>query len=218
MSKFNRTAKAKSRLIVIGDIHGEIEKLNSLLSKLNFQPDDKIIFLGDYIDRGKYSKEVIERLINLSQVVKCIFLKGNHEDMLLNTRISRKKKDIEHWLLSGGISTYDNYGDYPAIFNMHGQFFAELKTYYIEQNYLFVHAGVKPGKDLSSQTEEDLLWIREEFYEYKHNLPFKIIFGHTPFAAPFIKKDKIGIDTGCGKFNNGMLTAYDVTNDLYVTN
>lgn len=207
----------QKRLIAVGDIHGEIEKLNSLLNKLDLQSNDKVIFLGDYIDRGKHSKEVIVRLIELSKTVECIFLKGNHEDMLLKTRISRKQEDIEHWLLSGGISTYDNYGDYPAIFNIHGEFFNNLKLYHIERNYLFAHAGINPNKDLSEQTEDDLLWIRDEFYEHKHNLPYKIIFGHTPFTVPLIDEDKIGIDTGCGKIEDGILTAYDVTNDLFIT-
>jgi len=207
----------QKRLIAVGDIHGEIEKLNSLLNKLDLQSNDKIIFLGDYIDRGKHSKEVIVRLIELSKTVECIFLKGNHEDMLLRTRISRKQEDIEHWLLSGGIDTYDNYGDYPTIFSTHGQFLDNLKLYHIEQHYLFVHAGVNPNKDLSEQTEDDLLWIREEFYENKHSLPYKIIFGHTPFTVPLVEEDKIGIDTGCGKIEDGALTAYDVTNDLFIT-
>ncbi len=207
----------RNRLIAIGDIHGEVEKLNSLIDKLDLQKQDKVIFLGDYIDRGLHSKEVIERILNLSEEIECVFLKGNHEDMLLKTRITKNKEDIEHWLLSGGIPTYDNYGDYPSIFNTHGQFFESLKLYHIEQNYLFVHAGVMPNKDLSEQTEDDLLWIREEFLNNSHNLPYKIIFGHTPFTEPLILNDKIGIDTGCGKIDDGVLTAYDVTNDLYIT-
>ena len=128
----------RNRLIAIGDIHGEVEKLNSLIDKLDLQKQDRVIFLGDYIDRGKHSKEVIERILNLSKEIECVFLKGNHEDMLLKTRITKNKEDIEHWLLSGGIPTYDNYGDYPSIFNTHGQFFDSLKLYHIEQNYLFV--------------------------------------------------------------------------------
>ncbi|MBO6088384.1 serine/threonine protein phosphatase [bacterium] len=208
----------QNRLIAVGDIHGEIGKLNSLLDKLDLKSDDKVIFLGDYIDRGKHSKEVIDRLIELSKNVECVFLKGNHEDMLLKTLISRKQQDIEHWLLNGGVETYDNYGDYPAIFNLHGKFLDNLKLYHIEQNYLFVHAGVNPNKDLSEQTEDDLLWIREEFLNNPHKLPYKIIFGHTPFTEPLLLNDKIGIDTGCGKSENCYLTAYDVFNDIFIPN
>ena len=205
-----------SRLIAIGDIHGEIEKLNSLLDKLNLQTVDKVIFLGDYIDRGLNSKAVIERILDLSKKIECVFLKGNHEDMLLKTKITQSQDDIEHWLLSGGISTYDNYGDYPAIFNTHGKFLDSLKLYHIEQNYMFVHAGINPKKELSEQTKDDLLWIREEFLDNSHNLPYKIIFGHTPFIEPLILNDKIGIDTGCGKEKDLPLTAFICDSETFI--
>lgn len=206
----------RNRLIAIGDIHGEVEKLNSLIDKLDLHKQDKVIFLGDYIDRGMHSKEVIERILNLSEEIECVFLKGNHEDMLLKTKITQSQDDIEHWLLSGGISTYDNYGDYPAIFNTHGKFLDSLKLYHIEQNYMFVHAGINPKKELSEQTKDDLLWIREEFLDNSHNLPYKIIFGHTPFIEPLILNDKIGIDTGCGKEKDLPLTAFICDSETFI--
>lgn len=206
----------RNRLIAIGDIHGEVEKLNSLIDKLDLQKQDKVIFLGDYIDRGMHSKEVIERILNLSEEIECVFLKGNHEDMLLKTKITQSQDDIEHWLLSGGISTYDNYGDYLAIFNTHGKFLDSLKLYHIEQNYMFVHAGINPKKELSEQTKDDLLWIREEFLDNSHNLPYKIIFGHTPFIEPLILNDKIGIDTGCGKEKDLPLTAFICDSETFI--
>ena len=206
----------RNRLIAIGDIHGEVEKLNSLIDKLDLQKQDKVIFLGDYIDRGLNSKAVIERILDLSKKIECVFLKGNHEDMLLKTKITQFQDDIEHWLLSGGISTYDNYGDYPAIFNTHGKFLDSLKLYHIEQNYMFVHAGINPKKELSEQTKDDLLWIREEFLDNSHNLPYKIIFGHTPFIEPLILNDKIGIDTGCGKEKDLPLTAFICDSETFI--
>ena len=206
----------RNRLIAIGDIHGEVEKLNSLIDRLYLQKQDKVIFLGDYIDRGLNSKAVIERILDLSKKIECVFLKGNHEDMLLKTKITQSQDDIEHWLLSGGISTYDNYGDYPAIFNTHGKFLDSLKLYHIEQNYMFVHAGINPKKELSEQTKDDLLWIREEFLDNSHNLPYKIIFGHTPFREPLILDDKIGIDTGCGKEKDLPLTAFICDSETFI--
>ena len=206
----------RNRLIAIGDIHGEVEKLNSLIDRLDLQKQDKVIFLGDYIDRGLNSKAVIERILDLSKKIECVFLKGNHEDMLLKTKITQSQDDIEHWLLSGGISTYDNYGDYPAIFNTHGKFLNSLKLYHIEQNYMFVHAGINPKKELSEQTKDDLLWIREEFLDNSHNLPYKIIFGHTPFREPLILDDKIGIDTGCGKEKDLPLTAFICDSETFI--
>lgn len=196
-----------SRLIAVGDIHGEIEKLNSLLEKLNLKASDTIVFLGDYIDRGHNSKEVIDRLLKLSKITNCVFLKGNHEDMLLKTRISKSEDDITHWLLSGGVTTYDNYGDYPTIFNLHGNFFENLKPYYLTEKYLFVHAGINPKKSLESQTDDDLFWIRENFINYPHKFKQTVIFGHTPFIKPYCESRKIGIDTGCGKIPNAPLTA-----------
>ena len=206
----------RNRLIAIGDIHGEVEKLNSLIDRLDLQKQDKVIFLGDYIDRGLNSKAVIERILDLSKKIECVFLKGNHEDMLLKTKITQSQDDIEHWLLSGGISTYDNYGDYPAIFNTHGKFLDSLKLYHIEQNYMFVHAGINPKKELSEQTKDDLLWIREEFLDNSHNLPYKIIFDHTPFREPLILDDKIGIDTGCGKEKDLPLTAFICDSETFI--
>ena len=206
----------RNRLIAIGDIHGEVEKLNSMIDRLDLQKQDKVIFLGDYIDRGLNSKAVIERILDLSKKIECVFLKGNHEDMLLKTKITHSQDDIEHWLLSGGISTYDNYGDYPAIFNTHGKFLDSLKLYHIEQNYMFVHAGINPKKELSEQTKDDLLWIREEFLDNSHNLPYKIIFGHTPFIEPLILNDKIGIDTGCGKEKDLPLTAFICDSETFI--
>ncbi|MBQ9246449.1 serine/threonine protein phosphatase [bacterium] len=207
-----------ARLIAIGDIHGEIEKLNSLLEKINPQKGDKFVFLGDYIDRGNNSKEVINTLIELSKSFECIFLKGNHEDMMLKIAETNKQEDVEHWLLAGGITTYDNYGGYPEIFNLHSEFFDNLKLYHIENGYLFVHAGVKPDKQtIEEQTEDDLLWIREEFISKPHKLPYIVIFGHTPFVEPFIEKNKIGIDTGCGKDSKYNLTAFICDDKTFIT-
>lgn len=207
----------KSRLIAVGDIHGEFDKLNSLLNKLNLTDNDTTVFLGDYIDRGNNSKEVIERLIELSKQTSCIFLKGNHEDLLLKTIETRDEEDIAHWLISGGITTFDNYGDFPSIFNLHGEFFDNLRMYYKTDNYLFVHAGINPEKTLEEQNSDDLLWIREEFFENPHNLKQKIIFGHTIFDKPYIKDDKIGINTGCGVDKNGYLTAYICYEETFIT-
>ena len=145
-----------SRLIAVGDIHGEIDKLNSLLFKLNLTKSDTVVFLGDYIDRGKNPKLVVEKLVELSKETNCIFLKGNHEDMLLKILETRNYDDIEHWLLSGGVSTYDSYGGFPEIFNTHRAFFENLKPYYMTDKYLFVHAGINPEKPMDEQTDDDL--------------------------------------------------------------
>lgn len=195
------------RLIAIGDIHGDIEKLNSLLDKLKLIKADTVVFLGDYIDRGEYSKEVIERLLKLSKEINCIFLKGNHEQMLFKWVKTKNEDDLAMWLLEGGIATYNSYGDIGEIFKSHSNFFKMLKPYYLTEKYLFVHAGIRPDKTIEEQDKSDMLWIRDDFIYAKHKLKQKVIFGHTGFDIPYVENDKIGINTGCGMGKDGYLTA-----------
>ena len=205
------------RLIAIGDIHGEIYKLNELLRQLKPKKEDTLVFLGDYIDRGKHSKEVIERLISLSKETNCIFLKGNHEQMLLKIPETKSETDVNYWMINGGVETFDSYGNFENIFNYHRDFFNNLKLYYLTDKYLFVHAGINPDKSLEEQTEDDFLWIRDSFINKKHNLKQKIIFGHTAFYNPFVEDDKIGIDTGCGKEEETYLTAFICDEEFFIT-
>jgi len=204
--EYNKTMN--KRLIAIGDIHGEIDKLNSLLDKISPKKSDTLVFLGDYIDRGNSSKEVISTLIKFKKSTNCIFLMGNHEDMLLRTKETRKEEDISFWLFNGGITTLDSYGDYVNTFKTHGNFFENLKLYYSTDKFLFVHAGIRPDKPLDEQEKQDFLWIRDNFINHKHQLKQKVIFGHTIFDEPHIEEDKIGINTGCGIDEDGYLTAY----------
>lgn len=195
------------RLIAIGDIHGDINKLNVLLDKLKLSKEDTVVFLGDYIDCGNNSKEVIGRLLRLSEEINCIFLTGNHEDMLLKYAKTKSEDDCVNWLICGGIETVKSYGDINAIFKKHLKFFQQLRLYYKTDKYLFVHGGVKPNIPLEEQKKEDMLWIRDDFIYNKHRLKQKVIFGHTPFDIPYIENDKIGINTGCGIAEDGYLTA-----------
>lgn len=194
------------RLIAIGDIHGDISKLNRLLNKLGLQEDDTIVFLGDYIDRGLYSRQVIDKLVQLSKCCHCEFLMGNHEYYLL-MMLDGNKYAEQFFLEYGGIQTLDSYGSIKNIFKIHGDFFNNLKHYYLTEKYLFVHAGIRPDKSLEEQDELDMLIIRDNFINHKHKLKQKVIFGHTPYKEPYIEDDKIGIDTGCGKYSDSPLTA-----------
>ena len=195
------------QLITIGDIHGEAIKLNSLLRKLNLSQDDTLVFLGDYIDRGLYSKQVINKLLELSSFCHCEFLMGNHEYYLL--KMLEGVKYAERFFLEyGGIQTIDSYGSIENIFKTHSDFFKYLKPYYLTENYLFVHAGIRPDKCLEEQDPFDMLIIRDNFINHKHKLKQKVIFGHTPFKKPYIENGKIGIDTGCGKYPDSSLTAF----------
>lgn len=194
------------KLIGISDIHGEYEKLCAVLNKTSPQKDDTIIFMGDYIDRGAKSREVVDKIIGMQNVCNCVYLIGSHEYALLHAS-SDEYYNYLFWNY-GGVQTVESYGSFENILKTHGDFFKSLKFYHLTDNYLFIHAGLKPGVPLEEQHETDMVYIRKEFYGQKHSLPQKIIFGHTEFTSPQIQDDKICIDTGCGKFKDAPLTAF----------
>ncbi|PLV59442.1 metallophosphoesterase family protein [Thermotoga sp. KOL6] len=187
----------------IGDVHGCFSSLRLLLEKLPLEEKDELVFIGDYIDRGPNSKEVVSFLVELSQHYKCTFLRGNHEEMLLNCVKHGSGCDI--WYFNGARSTVESFGGVKRIYDFL-EFFENTVYYYEKGNYLFVHGGVRPGVPLEKQDPFDLVWIREEFIYSENPLPGRIvIFGHTPFTEPYVSRDKIGIDTGC--VYGGKLTA-----------
>ncbi|ODN31220.1 metallophosphoesterase family protein [Fervidobacterium thailandense] len=198
----------------IGDVHGCVEALRKLLDEVSPSEYDKLIFLGDYIDRGPDSKAVVELLIELSKKHKCVFIRGNHEQMLLD--VLDGGEDPYLWLINGAQATWRSYGTLEALKNdqTHLDFFRSTVYYHIESvdgiDYLFVHGGVRPRIPLEQQNPQDLLWIREEFILKRHHLPYIVVFGHTPMEDVFIAEDKIGIDTGC--VYGGKLTAFCVNN------
>jgi len=196
------------RLFAVGDVHGCVEELEHLLGALRLARGDTIAFVGDYIDRGGESREVLDLLVGLRgrQDLTTVFLKGNHEDMCLDY-LGRGGHWGEAWCLNGGVATLTSYGlstqvpgpeaaaRLPAA---HLSFLEALQPWFITDGYLLVHAGIRPGRSLESQDEEDLFWIREEFIAAPHGLPQTIVFGHTPRRQVLVDLPyKIGIDTGC---------------------
>ena len=199
------------RYIAITDIHGELGKLENVLSKIETRLDDIFIFMGDYIDRGPNSKGVVEKVIEVSQQFKTICLIGSHEYALLHAK-QDEYYDYLFWNY-GGPATVKSYGGhFDNILETHGDFFRSLKFYHLTEDYLFVHAGIDPRYSLEEQSETDLVYIRSAFYRNKHNLAQKIIFGHTEFDSPLIQEDKICIDLGCGKYKNAKLCALILDN------
>ena len=199
-----------SRYIVITDINGELNKLESVLSKIETRIDDIFVFLGDYIDRGPDSKGVVDKVIDISKNFETITLIGSHEYALLHANI-----DYYNYLFwnYGGPATVKSYGGkFENILAIHGDFYRNLKFYHLTERYLFVHAGIDPRYSLEDQSEEDLVYIRSAFYKNKHNLKQKIIFGHTEFEAPLVQEDKICIDLGCGKYKDAKLCALILDN------
>ena len=193
------------RIIGISDIHGEYEKLCRVLEKIAPKKDDTIVFMGDYIDRGKKSREVVDKIIDMKNVCNCVYLTGSHEYAMLHAK-SDEYYNYLFWNY-GGDATAESYGGFDNIMKVHGNFFNSLKFYHIIGKYLFIHAGVRIGVPLEEQSEEDMVYIRSAFYTKRHHLPYKIIFGHTEFDSPQVQADKICIDTGCGKYKNAPLTA-----------
>lgn len=194
-----------ARLIGISDIHGEYEKLSAVLDYLSLKNDDTVVFMGDYIDRGKRSREVVDRVIDTADICNCVYLIGSHEYAMMHA----KKDDYYDYLFwnYGGDKTAESYGGFDNIMKVHGDFFRSLKFYHIAGKYLFVHAGLRGDYPLDEQDEVDMVYIRGNFYNYPHKFPYKIIFGHTEFDKPQVWNDKICIDTGCGKYKNSPLTA-----------
>jgi serine/threonine protein phosphatase 1 len=180
-------------LHVIGDIHGCLGPLRALIERVGPGPQDRLLFIGDYIDRGPDARGVVEFLLGLPG--RPTFLLGNHERMLLEYL---ETGDPSLWLANGGGVTLDSYGGDPRrIPPTHLAFFRSLRPYVEQEEYLFVHAGLRPGIPLAEQALEDLLWIREEFLAHPAPYAKTVVFGHTPLREVFLGRDRIGIDTGC---------------------
>lgn len=188
-------------IYAVGDIHGCLDKLERLLAKIDPDPmRDQLIFLGDYIDRGPSSYEVVAYLISLKKrMPETVFLKGNHEEMFLQY-LSGIERHL--FLTNGGKATLDSYmknkacADESLIPPDHLQFFSALGLYYQTGDYIFVHAGLREGVPLESQKSEDLLWIRDAFIASDYDFGKRVVFGHTPFSIPLVQPNKIGVDTG----------------------
>jgi serine/threonine protein phosphatase 1 len=195
---------AKLKYFVFGDIHGYLNKLENVFELIQpmVSAEDVMVFLGDYIDRGPESKGVIEYLIQLSRKRgNCIFLKGNHEDMFLDF-MGLGGNHGESYLLNGAKDTFYSYGGKNNIPKDHINFIFNSKPYHLCEDYpyIFVHAGLKPGKLLKEQDPLDLYWIRRPFIDYEGSWEDsrKVIYGHTPAinGFPKLELNKIGIDTG----------------------
>jgi serine/threonine protein phosphatase 1 len=213
-------------LYAVGDIHGELEKLEELLELMPLVEGDRLVFLGDYVDRGPDALGVVARLIELQKQYACAFLLGNHESMFLDFL---GWSDVAYFggdafLMNGGDRTLASYGYFDrenpdrAGFELdkeHEDFLLSLKLYHREADYLFVHAGLgrdelvcdDPDFALRRARVEDLLWNRTTA-ELPHRLGVTLVYGHTPnedFSVRWNPPFSIGIDTGA--VYGGPLTA-----------
>ena len=214
----------------VGDIHGRVDLLEILLARIAVDaaahPDDRertLVFLGDYIDRGTTSREVVDRLLrDPLPGFATVRLLGNHEEALLDFLDGRAGP--MDWLSYGGLETLLSYGvplralpNDPfraaelrralaaALPTQHVAFYRACRLHHVLGDYLFVHAGVRPGLPLEQQDPRDLLWIRDEFLQASDPLPGRVIVhGHTICDLPQDRGNRVNIDTGA--FVSGRLT------------
>lgn len=197
------------RIFAVGDLHGCAHELVSLLDYLEglpLLPQDQVVFIGDYIDRGPDSRLVISFLLDFAhRYPDTVFLKGNHEEMFLRA-LTGEPLYVQQFAVNGGEQTARSYGVRrlfapdaiaSAMPESHIHFINSLKHGVQIGEFLFVHAGVDPTVSLDEQGPQSLLWIREPFIEVPHSFGLTVVFGHTPFRDVFLNLPyKVGIDTG----------------------
>lgn len=218
-----------TRIYAVGDTHGCAERLRELHARIGEDAAGVsagrrvVVYLGDYVDRGPDSRGLLDVLLHEPLPgFERVHLKGNHEDILL--RFLEDKSVCLHWMQYGGDATCRSYGVEPlsappvadrsgwlrerlrtAMPRGHLDFLNGLSLSRVEGDYLFVHAGIRPGVALDEQAAEDLLWIREPFLGSRADHGKVVVHGHTPAESPVRRRNRIGIDTGA--CYGGVLTA-----------
>lgn len=202
----------------IGDIHGRLDLLDKLLDHIESDAASrkahaKIVFTGDYMDRGMNSYGVVERLIKGARRPgdRFVCLRGNHDDLFAKAILVGEGLPAWAWQLhwhtikSYGVDRERGWkGDRHLA--RHADFLASLPLTHDDDTHLFVHAGIRPGVAIADQLDEDLLWIRAEFLDFAKPLPRRIVHGHTIMGdRPVTTPNRVSIDTGA--FRSGILTA-----------
>ncbi len=202
------------RQLAVGDIHGCFDLLKTLIEKIiKFMPDeDMLIFLGDYIDRGKKSKEVVQYVSAMKEMFpdNVILLKGNHEDLAYSALTAPDPvNEMIFWRLNGGSDTVLSFGGVKNSREFLIPFIESLQLHHETDTHIFVHAGLPHGKSLSTATHEELLWDRDFSYDGEKIL----VVGHTAKSkvTDFNDGKIICVDTGA--YMSGILSAYDVINN-----
>ncbi len=222
-----------TRIYAIGDVHGRADLLGRVFSRIDAslradpvkQPLQ--VLLGDYIDRGPNSREVIDALIARARQHAMIFIKGNHESYVME--FLADPSVLSEWKQVGGVHTLLSYGVKPsmrddpkgrqvlaaafrqALPESHQRFLQSLALSFTCGDFFFTHAGVRPGTPLSEQRQQDLLWIREDFLLHEEDFGKIIVHGHTPAKTPDVRPNRINIDTGA--YATGLLTCLVLQGD-----
>lgn len=216
------------RCYAIGDVHGRLDlaraMIDTIAADIAARPRLRtfVTFLGDLVDRGPHSREVVEFLRLLRpRDYELVFLMGNHEEIMLRV-LDGETSALEQWFEFGGRECARSYGvpdlaraSYApsdvardlrrAVPPAHVAFLRALDDSFTFGDYVLVHAGVRPGVPLADQHPDDLRWIREDFLDSDHDHGFVAVHGHTVVAEPEERANRIGVDTGA--YHSGRLTA-----------
>lgn len=222
-----------TRIYAVGDVHGRADLLAALLKRIDAHrkshpiEQSAEVFLGDYIDRGPHSREVVDLLIERRRHATIICLMGNHETFAAEFLV--EPSVWLAWKHLGGPATLMSYGVAPAasddprehakiatafraaLPDSHYAFIHGLALSFTSGDFFFVHAGVRPGIPLCEQRADDLLWIREEFLLHEEDFGKVVVHGHTPTREPEIRPNRINIDTGA--YATGRLTCVVLEGD-----
>lgn len=206
------------RLYTVGDIHGRADLLDRLHACIeadagSYAGEKVIIYLGDYVDRGPDSRGVIDRLIgDVPKGFSPRYVKGNHDQAMLD--FLGDAEAYRAWRSYGAPETLLSYGVRPPLFDSsekfeeartalaaqlppaHLAFLRALESAVVFGDYAFVHAGIRPGMNIEDQSDQDLLWIRDDFLNCTSTHEKVVVHGHTPISAPVRLHNRIGIDTG----------------------
>ncbi|MEL6756006.1 MAG: metallophosphoesterase family protein [Pseudomonadota bacterium] len=235
--RWTPAGKPGERVYAIGDIHGCLREVDALLNNIKRHNDYRdpaktyLVFLGDLVDRGPNSRGVIERLISFPyEFAVPLFIKGNHEEMMVRSLMSEPHL-IPDWLRYGGFACAESYGlsrrklmgrDPNSLQRLlrsviprsHVEFLAASLDYVRFGDYLFTHAGIRPGVPIEKQKTKDLRWVREPFLSFQGDHGMVVVHGHTISERVETKHNRIGVDTGAyltGKLSAICIDGADVT-------
>lgn len=219
------------RAYAVGDVHGRLDLLNALLNTIEADAANRapaktfIVFLGDLVDRGPDSAGVVERLSTYRPAFATpVFLMGNHEEFLLNV-LDGDVETVGNWLTYGGRELAASYGIsdgwllnassqavvaelYQRVPAAHRDFLRGFGDSFRFGDYLFVHAGIRPGVALEDQSPRDMRWIREGFLDDRTDHKVVVVHGHTIVEEVEERPNRVGIDTGA--YETGVLTALGI--------
>lgn len=217
-----------SLTFAIADVHGRADKLAQLHSFINSFNDKRktseIVYLGDLIDRGPSSKDVLEMVSQMKNECGAVIIKGNHDEWMRKAVAEGCDASFYKWTANGGVATLGSYStiDFEDAlfrierrFNHHLQLLTQAKSHYIRDRICFTHAGLRPGVALSKQSEYDMMWIGSEFTDFHGHFDHVVVHGHTVVGErPVITENRISLDTGA--YDSGLLTCMVVDWDMKV--